>query len=382
MLEWPQTSCLFWLTPVQDKFRNPNVYSVAMNKSLQVHFWGHVANTAGSVEKLVLTFARHQTRYTPVIACKSDRTGLDMVEDLPVHSFAESALKNRLLNKLLGLNAFTFDRLVPIIETERPDVLHVHNRQELVDRLVTRLSYRPAVVVHYHRNFAKPCIPESADLLLAVSDATRQHVIQLSGTKKRFDVLHNPLSDALLKYAPSQPKNLRPVILYGGGRVERKGFPEFIKAIRELKGDCLIKICGPGLDGFDPGQKNVEVLGLIPYTKFIQEMQDADIIAMPSRKEPFGLMALESLYLGKLLVATNDGGLAEILTSEYALLNNPEEPENLAINLQTALNMIANNSIQAHKMRCKAVEVAQHYTPDLVVRRLENIYDETLENAV
>lgn len=352
-----------------------------MNKSLQVHFWGHVANIAGSVEKLVLTFARHQTRYAPIIACKGDRTGLDWAEDLPVHSFAESALKNRLLNKLLGLHTFTFDSLVPLIEKERPNVLHIHNRQELVDRLVARLSYRPAIVVHYHRNFAKPCIPDSADLLLAVSDATRQHIIGISDTQKPFRVLHNPLSDALLAYTPSQANNPCPVILYGGGRVERKGFSEFIQAISRIRKDCLIKICGPGLDGFDPDQDNVQVLGLIPYQRFMQEMQQADIVAMPSRKEPFALTALESLYLGKLLVASNDGGFAEMLSSEYAFLSSPEDAESLAASLQAALDMLAHESQHAQQMRDRARAMAASYMPDIVVGRLQELYDDALELA-
>lgn len=352
-----------------------------MKKSLQVHFWGHVGNTAGSVEKLVLTFARHQTRYKPAIACKGERNTREEVDGLAVRSFAESAFKNRLLNKLLGLHAFTFDSLVPIVEEERPDVLHVHNRQELVDPLVARLSYRPAVIVHYHRNFAKPCVPEAADLLLAVSDATRRHIIDVSGTEKPFEVLHNPLSDALLQHAPAVPDNPRPVILFGGGQVERKGFPEFVRAIRRLKGDCIIKICGPKLEGYAPEQDNVEVLGLIPYTRFIHEMQQADIIAMPSRKEPFALMALESLYLGKLLVASNDGGFAEMLGPDYAVLTEPGDVESLAAGLQSALDMIAGDGERADQLRTAARRVAENYTPDVVAERLEGFYDEALELA-
>ncbi len=352
-----------------------------MKKSLQIHFWGHVKNQTGSVEKLVLTFARHQTRYLPSIACKGERNGSGEVEGLAVRSFAESALKNRLLNKLLGLHAFTFDSLVPIVEKERPDVLHVHNRQELVDRLVARLSYRPAVVVHYHRNFAQPSVPQRADLLLAVSDATRQHIVDVSGTRKPFRVLHNPLSDALLQHAPTNPENPRPVILFGGGQVERKGFPEFVQAILRLKGDCLIKICGPKLEGYAPGQGNVEVLGLIPYTRFIHEMQQADIIAMPSRKEPFGLMALESLYLGKLLVASNDGGFAEMLGPDYAILTEPGDVESLTSGLQSALDMVTNGDERAERLRTAARRVAENYTPDVVTERLESFYDEALALA-
>lgn len=352
-----------------------------MKKSLQVHFWGHVGNTAGSVEKLVLTFARHQSRYTPAIACKGERNGRETVGSLEVHGFAESALKNRLLNKLLGLHAFTFDSLVPIVEEERPDVLHVHNRQELVDRLVARLSYRPAVVVHYHRNFAKPCVPESADLLLAVSDATRRHIVELSGTRKPFEVLHNPLSDALLEYAPARPDNPRPVILFGGGRVERKGFPEFVQAIRRLEGDCLIKICGPQLEGFEPEQDNVEVLGLVPYARFMQEMQRADIVAMPSINEPFGLMALEALHLDKILVASNSGGLREVLTAECAILTEPGDVESLTAGLQTALDMVARGGGRAEELRATARRMAEGYTPDVVVERLEGFYDRALELA-
>lgn len=353
-----------------------------MKKSLHIHFWGHVKNQAGSVEKLVLTFARHQTRYLSSIACKGERNIDEEVDGLTVHSFAESALKNRLLNKLLGLHAFTFDSLVPIVEKERPDVLHIHNRQELVDRLVARLSYRPAVIVHYHRNFAQPSVPQTADLLLAVSDATRQHIINTSGTNKPFEVLHNPLTDALLKYPPiSNPNNSRPIILFGGGQVERKGFPEFMQAIPRLRGDFMVKICGPNLETYVPDQDNIEVLGLIPYDQFIREMQQADIVAMPSRKEPFALMALEALYLGKLLVASKDGGFAEMLGSDYAILTEPGDVSSLTTGLQTALDMITSNDERAGRLRKAAQTIADNYKPEAVAERLEDFYDAALAFA-
>lgn len=352
-----------------------------MKKSLQIHFWGHVENTAGSVEKLVLTFARHQTRYTPSIACKSEHNGSGVIEGLAVHSFAESALKNRLLNKLLGLKVFTFDSLIPIIEEERPDVLHVHNRQELVDRLVARLTYRPAVVVHYHRNFAKPLVPQSADLLLAVSAATRQHVIEFSRTQKTFEVLHNPLSDAALSYKTIHNNNPVPVILYAGGGHEWKGLPDLLTALEKLHGNYLVKICGPALDGFHPPLDHIEVLGLIPHDQLMQQIQKADIVVMPSRKEAFGLIAMESLFLSKLLVASNVGGLSEFLNSECSILTQPGDPDDLAKGLQRALELAKNENERTTTLRKKARLVAEAYTPNAITERLENYYDQAVKIA-
>jgi len=63
----------------------------------------------------------------------------------------------------------------------------------------------------------------------------------------------------------------------------------------------------------------------------------ATVVAVPSRDEPFGLVALEALGMGRRVVASRIGGLAEFLLSPVAELVDSEDPRLWASALKTAL---------------------------------------------
>src|SRR5258708_18891392 len=65
-------------------------------------------------------------------------------------------------------------------------------------------------------------------------------------------------------------------------------------------------------------------------------MAAADLVVIPSRQEPFGLVALEAMALGKPIVATRVGGLPEVLEGADALLVQPGNATELAAAIETA----------------------------------------------
>lgn len=48
---------------------------------------------------------------------------------------------------------------------------------------------------------------------------------------------------------------------------------------------------------------------------------------MPSRREPFGLVALEAMACGLPVVGSNEGGLPEFINSQVGTLVSPEDEE-------------------------------------------------------
>jgi glycosyltransferase involved in cell wall biosynthesis len=57
----------------------------------------------------------------------------------------------------------------------------------------------------------------------------------------------------------------------------------------------------------------------------------ADVVLVPSRVEPFGLVAVEALLLGRAVIASRVGGLAEIVRDgETGVLVEPDDPQALA----------------------------------------------------
>src|SRR5260370_36797440 len=66
-------------------------------------------------------------------------------------------------------------------------------------------------------------------------------------------------------------------------------------------------------------------------------MASADLIAIPSRYESFGIVALEAMALGKPVVATRVGGLPEVLAGADALLVQPINAQELSAAIETGL---------------------------------------------
>ena len=96
----------------------------------------------------------------------------------------------------------------------------------------------------------------------------------------------------LARFAP-QPLPSERRVLYLGGDVEHKG----IAVARELA-DTLV---GPGIREVDPGE--------VPAL-----MASHSVVLIPSREEPFGLVAAEAIASGRWVVASAVGGLPDIVS--------------------------------------------------------------------
>ena len=359
-------------------------------KVLHIHFWADIRNSAGSVEKVISALARHGANFLHEIACLSD--GVCQSESFEhygvnVYAFKENKLKNRLLNKMLRLKAFTYDDLPKIINRSRPDVLHFHNRQELVDSLASKLDYRPLIAVHYHRHFAHPVIPESADLLIFPSQRTADDITSKTGTKKSYSVLFNPLSINLLNHESKVSKtsiNTAPKILFGGGGSPIKGGKELVSAFLSLPaGSANLILAGRNVEkipNIPKDNNNIQVIGEIPADDFFKLMLSSDIIAMPSYDEPFGLIAQEAMFLRKLLVVSTTGGLAEFTDSTCAITVFPKDIESLRGGLVKALEMTngvsEENTTRILSNAQKRIEI---FYPENVTKHLESSYADALK---
>jgi len=58
-------------------------------------------------------------------------------------------------------------------------------------------------------------------------------------------------------------------------------------------------------------------VSVAPWGNFLHEMQQADLLMLPSRFEGFPLVAVEATHYGVPIVASNQAGLADVLPPEY-----------------------------------------------------------------
>lgn len=103
----------------------------------------------------------------------------------------------------------------------------------------------------------------------------------------------------------------------------------------------------------------------------------ADIIVMPSLIEAVSLAALESLALGKPVIATNVGGLPEIIFDEVTgLLIHPKDPQALA---NSILRLYGNRELR-EKIAAGGLNLVQEYSWDIIAQKTLSLYQKALNN--
>jgi len=191
-----------------------------------------------------------------------------------------------------------------------------------VDREVTELygiSENKALVMNgYNEDLFMPKELDYKETLEKFGiDKVTDHIVSFVGKLADFKGV-----DVLLKAAAIYEKELNynvTTILAGDGELREKLF-----ALRD-----------------DLHLKNVHFLGHVTQKQLVDLYNIADVSTVPSRTEPFGLVAVEALACGTPVVGTNQGGLPDFINHKVGQLVPVEDHEALA---QGIINEIFNDN--------------------------------------
>lgn len=105
--------------------------------------------------------------------------------------------------------------------------------------------------------------------------------------------------------------------------------------------------------------KNIEFAGMQKQTDLQLYYDKIDVLLMPSRSEGFGLTAIEGMARGCVLVASNTGGLPEVVREGYVgLLHQSESVDDLA----NKICSIIENPKHLEQMRSHLQDYVQQFT--------------------
>ena len=124
---------------------------------------------------------------------------------------------------------------------------------------------------------------------------------------------------------------LKRLVLFTGKFTYFKGVDVLLEAARlyegERPGEIITVLAGEGelaeqlkKQAKSYMLKNVHFLGYLDISDLRKLYSSADVSIVPSRREPFGLVAVEALACGCPVVATNQGGLPDIINSKVGSL--------------------------------------------------------------
>lgn len=153
-------------------------------------------------------------------------------------------------------------------------------------------------------------------------------------------------------------------------------FAELVKSYPK----CRLLVVGDGSQRELMKQQSLE-LGVADYVTFVgRQGQDAlqsyydqiDVLMMPSRSEGFGLTAIEGMARGCVVIASDVGGLPEVVTEECGALFKSEDVADLVRVLHQEFN-----GDLPRKSAC-AIELAHRFSGEVYNDSIKELYNKIL----
>ena len=248
-----------------------------------------------------------------------------------------------------GLEAALIEAAGELADHYRPDVIHAHDWMMTKSARFARQVFHCPLVVTIHAtevgrhqgwlpnevsgelNSREWILSNSANRVIACSAAMKREIGHLFDLPdNQIDVIPNGIDLSTWQLDPADREaarkkyaNTGPLIVQTGRLEWEKGVDILLAAVPQLRvhfPGLRVVIAGRGTMAGDFRLRAteaeiddcVEFLGWMPDNELRGLIAAADAVVVPSRYEPFGLVALEAAALGSPVVVSETGGLGEI----------------------------------------------------------------------
>jgi glycosyltransferase involved in cell wall biosynthesis len=294
------------------------------------------------------------------------------------------------------------------------DLIHVHGHPYLSSFLAAKIAkkYSKPLVLTQHNTFIEygsslwdhvewlndyaigKQVLKEADKIVVVSNATGNYVLSLGADPEKIRVLHNGVDVNRFRPLNGVKNEMRKklgiskdssVVLTVRRLVYKNGIDTLIESAKKAtkKNPRLVfLVVGKGPD-FEKVKEKIEQLGMqknFRLTGFISDedlpfyYNIADFFVLPSKSgEGLPLVALEAMACGVPVIATNVGGISEVMKEDYGKLVPPNSPDSLA----EAILEFSHRELSTLKKDLR-VMIEQKYSWDKNVEKLVEIYEELI----
>jgi glycosyltransferase involved in cell wall biosynthesis len=362
-----------------------------------------------------------RTRFKAYAACATHRDGavtptFDLVRSVPeieIHSVdlgreARGRSRGDKLRSLLSAIKAVAGLIKLTVLIRRNDIAIVHTTDRPRDAfccvLLSRIT-RARSVVHLHVGYAdwmsrmRKWSIRHADAVIAISDFVKQTVVASGHSESKVHPVLNGID--VRKWNQSRDRSTcrqdynipsqSPVILTVCRLFPSKGpghliavLPELVREWPDLR---LVIVGGQAEPGYqaqlerlarDAGvERNVIFTGWCPDIEGLMAL--ADVFAMPSLGEPFGLVYLEAMAMSLPVVALASGGTPEVVEhGTTGLLSLPGDDALLTEHLRCLLRSPDLRRSMGSRGRNR---VESYFTVDRMTRDIELLYERMLQEG-
>lgn len=279
-------------------------------------------------------------------------------------------------------------RMLRHVSRSDADLIHAH-AYGFFPTWTTLISEKPTIITTHSNPMSRiypmgdllRVVPvKLCDRVVAVTEMEKVHLMKRGIRRDRITVIPNGIT---LPPPLGRDVGFHPMILcLGRVDMDHKGQDVLLLAMkRVLKSVSTAKlvVAGNGKD-FVRAKTMAKELGLMPSTILTGSLSETDkwnylnscdVLCIPSRTEPFSIVCLEGMSLGKPIVATDAGGIVEVAKGA-AIFVPREDP----ISLADALIRVLKDKDMADELGRNAVRRVQRFNWDLVFPKYEALYKE------
>jgi L-malate glycosyltransferase len=292
------------------------------------------------------------------------------------------------LNLIKGLKEFK-DQLMTI-KRLNPELIHIHAAHELI--LLTRFFIKDIPIIFtvhgYHGGFYKLNYKLSSFInnilakeVITVSKAEKKLLLNTGIKEKKLNLIYNgvsiPGTDAKNMNIATKKSKL---IIGTVARLERvKGINYLIKAFKKIyKPGLHLLINGSGSEEENLKEivRKLAIEDNVSFTGYVNNVHDyfniMDIFVLPSLLEPFGLVCVEAMAHKLPVIASETGGIPEIVEDKISgFIVPPGDSSTLATKIET---LIQDSNLRKRMGEAGYLRFKNYFNIDIMINKTEMVY--------
>ncbi|MCK8519669.1 glycosyltransferase family 4 protein [Methanoculleus sp. 7T] len=234
-----------------------------------------------------------------------------------------------------------------------------------------------------------------AKAVTTVSNSTKTEVMWLYNVPEwKVTVIPNGIDPSAYRIGvdPGEVKKhygihpLAPVVLFVGRLTYQKGPDLLVQAVPGIlakRWDVQFLFAGTGdMRGYLEGTAHglpVRFLGYVSDAEHIRLLNACDLVAIPSRNEPFGLVLTEAWSAERCVVATDVGGLSENIDNYVNGIKVPVRPDSIAWGIG---HLIDDPAYMQKLGKAGRRKVMEKFRWDVVTERTVDVYRKVLSGSL
>ena len=225
-----------------------------------------------------------------------------------------------------------------------------------------------------------------ADRYLAVSSSVARHSLSALPAGSEIMVIPSMIPNGVSELAAQAPRpDFLPAddgyLMFIGALGPHKGVDVLLEAHRRMRHKVPVMLIGtPRSDTPPLTQPGVFTARNVPHAQAMAAMRHCSIAVVPSAwREPMSQVAVEAMVVGRPVVASDVGGLRDVVQHDVTgLLVPPGDPGALAM----AIDGLLDDPARRAKMGCAGRERARQFEASAVTPRILGVFEDALRDRV